>query len=297
MKFRTLLKIAVLLAVLATVAGTSAVAYHLWVKPIHHPAFEWLPRLTPTHHSPSREAELTAMLEAAEMPDIDPGERAFQRAHELLAVGNLPAAKTKLMSIIRVYPNSSTAPAARRIISSINLDELLSPTQQHGKHLHVVKRGDSWTSLTSQYRTTPECVMALNSMLQRRNPQVDDEWLMLSLDFHMLIEPQRKALSLWSDGSFVCEFPLLALPTRVSQATSQRTRIRSRSAQLDGKRIPAGDRDFASASKTLSLAHLPITIRDWDGKTDRPPAAILLSKCDMEELYLLTRAGNEVEFR
>ena len=55
-----------------------------------------------------------AMLEEAEMPDIEPGERAFQKAHELIALGRASEAKEKLLYIVNFYPGSPSAPEARR---------------------------------------------------------------------------------------------------------------------------------------------------------------------------------------
>ena len=48
--------------------------------------------------------DFAKMLDSAEMPDIDPGEKAFQKAHELLALGKLPEAREKLTTIVNVFP-------------------------------------------------------------------------------------------------------------------------------------------------------------------------------------------------
>lgn len=297
MKIRTLLKIAVFFAMLAALAFTAAFAYHAMVRPLGGIGAKWLPALKPAVSTPSREDELSAMLEANEMPDIDPGERVFQKAHELLALGNIADARLKLMSIIRIYPGSPVAPAARQIISSMNLDQLFSPASMEGKQLHVVKRGDSWTSLISNYHTTVECVIALNAFTARRDPQVNDEWLMMPLDFRMLIEPRRKAVSLWDGGRFVCEFSALEMPSQAHQELPLRTRIQSRSAQIEGKRVTVGQRDFADAIKILRFEKTPFTLRAWDGRSEKTRSAVLLTPADMEEIYLLTRVGNAVEVR
>jgi hypothetical protein len=297
MKFRTLFKIAVFLGMLAALAFTGMFAYHVMVRPLDEFGAKWIPSLGTPASRLDRDAELVSMLEASEMPDIDPGERVFQKAHELLALGKVPEARIKLMSIIRIYPGSPAAPAARKIISSMNLDELFSPAQTGGKQVHQVKRGDSWTSLTTRYRTTVECVMALNGILVRRDPQVDDEWLMMPLDFRLLVEPRRKAVSLWDGGRFVCEFAALEMPPQSSLGPPLRTKIKSRSAQIDGKRVTAGQREFSDAVKTLRFEKVPFSLRAWDGVSEKPRSAVLLAPGDMEEIFLLTRVGNEVEVR
>jgi hypothetical protein len=40
-----------------------------------------------------------------------------------------------------------------------------------------------------------------------------------------------------------------------------------------------------------------LQIRGWDGGGEKPAGGILLRPEDMEEIALLTRAGNEVEIR
>jgi hypothetical protein len=210
-------------------------------------------------------------------------------------MGDLPAAREKLTAIVNVFPSSSCAPVARRIVGEMNLDEILSSAHMEGKQIHVVKRGDSFLAIAAQHETTMDCLMYLNPMLEPRRLQPGDELVVMPLGFRLLIEPRRKALSLWDSGRFICEYPVLHIATL--SLTARKTTITSKTAELDGRRIQPQAKDYRTAHKVIQIAKPAVQIRGWDGTGDKPGAGILLSTQDMEEINLLTRVGNEVEIR
>jgi hypothetical protein len=295
MSLWTLIKTTAALVVLAVLGLTGMLAYHVAVEPLGGIFSRVIPDPIRVADRQS-DAELAAMLDSAEMPDIDPGEKAFQKAHELLALGKLPEAREKLTAIVNVFPASSSAPAARRIVGEMNLDEILSTTHMAGKQVHVVKRGDSLLAIAAKFRTTIDCMMHLNSMLELRGLQPGDELIVMPLDFRLLIEPNRKALSLWEGGRFIREYPILGAPSSV-QSAKNKTTITSKSAEFEDRRVQPQSKEYRAAAKLIQLAKPSVRIQSWDGTGDRPGGAILLRPPDMEELSLLTRAGNDVEFR
>lgn len=295
MSLWTLVKTAAALMVGAIVAITAAIAWHVAV----HPLGGWFSAMIPPPAAPGGPAadpEVARMLDSAEMPDIDPGDRAFQKAHELLALGRLPEAREKLEAIVNVFPGSTAAPEARRIVGNLNLDEILSTSHMPGKRIHTVRRGDSLLGIAEKQRTSIECLMQLNSMMELRALQPGDELVVMPLEFRLLIETRRRAVSLWDGGRFIREYPVLAVPG-APPAKPQRTTIASRTAEFGEKRVNPQSRDFRAAAKTISLAKPTLRIRGWDGTGDKPPGAVLLAPPDMEELFLLTRNGNTAEVR
>lgn len=295
MSLWTLFKLFAALCVVAVMAFTAMLAYHVAVAPLGGVFAEIIPN--PAHLAKGQtDADFAEMLDSAEMPDIDPGEKAFQKAHEWLALGKVSEAREKLISIVNVYPASASAPLARRIVGQMNLDEILSSSHMEGKRLHVVKRGDSFLGIASQDKTNIDCIMHLNSMTELKGIQPGDELLVMPLEFRLLIEPRRKTLSLWDGGRFICEYQILHLGSALSHA-SQRTTISSKSAELDGKRIQPQSKEYRAAGKVIQIAKPSSQIRAWDGTSDKPSGGILLRPADMEEISLLTRVGNEVEIR
>lgn len=294
MSIWSLFKLFAALCVMAVMAFTAMLAWHVAITPLGGVFARIIPE--PGGILPGRaETDVSTMLDSAEMPDIDPGEKAFQKAHELLALGKLPEAREKLSAIVNVFPSSSSAPAARRIVGEINLDEILSADHMDGKQIHVVKRGDSFLGIAAKYRTGIDCLMHLNSMMELRPIQPGDELVVMPLDFRLLVEPRRKCLSLWDGGRFLGEYPLL----HVSHINPlpQRGTISAKSAEYDGKRVQPQSKDYRAAAKVIQIAKPPLVIRAWDGKDEKPSGGILLRPQDMEEVHLLTRPGNEIEIR
>ncbi len=294
MSLWTLFKLLAALCVMAVMTFTGMLAYHVAVEPLGGVFSEIIP--DPIRIGGGQtDDDLAKMLESAEMPDIDPGEKAFQKAHELLALGKLPEAREKLSAIVNVYPGSSSAPGARRIVGEMNLDEILSAAHMEGKQIHTVKRGDSFIGIASRYRTTIDCIMHLNSMMELRNLQPGDELVVMPLDFRLLIEPRRHSVSLWTGGRFIREYP--ALHISAAAATKRRSTISSKSAEFGERRVLPQSKEYRAAEKIISIEKPSLQIRGWDGTGDKPAAGILLRPQDMEEIALLTRVGNEVEIR
>lgn len=294
MSFWTLVKIIAALCVMAVMAFTGMLAWHVAVEPLGGVFSRLIP--DPVRVGDGRsDADFAKMLDSAEMPDIDPGEKSFQKAHELLALGKLDEAREKLTAIVNVYPSSASAPVARRIVGEMNLDEILSSSHMRGKQVHVVKRGDSFLGIAAKYHTTIDCLMHLNSMMELKGIQPGDELIVMPLDFRLLVEPRRKTVSLWQGGRFIREYP--ALHMAAVTAGAQRGTIQSKFAELDGRRVTPQSSDYRAANKVIQTARPQLQIRAWIDESEKPSGAILLRPQDMEEINLLTRVGNEVEIR
>lgn len=294
MSLWTLVKIVAAICVAGVMAFTAMLAWHVSVKPLGAPFTRLIPNRVASNDGRS-ELEFVQMLESAELPDVDPGEKAFQKAHELLALGKLDEAREKLNSIITLYPASASAPVARRIVGEMNLDDILSTAKMDGKQTYVVKRGDSYLAIAARHQTSMDCIMHLNSMMELKSIQPGDELILMPLNFRILIEPQRKTVTLMDGDRFVREYQALHLAA--FPPGNQKTTVKSKGAELDGRSVKAETKDYRAAAKSITLAKPVVQIRAWDGSGDRPSGAILLRPQDMEEISLLTRPGNEVEIR
>ena len=191
-------KLLAALGVIAVMSFTGMFAYHVAVAPLGGVFEKIIPRPTEIVGA-QPDADFAKMLDSTELPDIDPGEKAFQKAHELLALGKLCEAREKLTAIVNVFPTSSSAPVARRIVGEMNLDEILSTTHMEGKKSHIVKRGNSFLGIAAEYGTSLDSIMHLNGMMELKNIQPGEELIVMPLNFRLLIEPQRKALSVFAD--------------------------------------------------------------------------------------------------
>ncbi|NQW99203.1 LysM peptidoglycan-binding domain-containing protein [bacterium] len=295
MSLWTVFKLLAGLCVMAVMAFTGMLTYHIVVRPLGG-VFERLIPNPAEVAGKQPDADFAKMLDAAELPDIDPGEKAYQKAHELLALGKIPEAREKLTAIVNVFPSSSSAPIARRIVGEMNLDEVLSTSHMEGKQSHVVKRGNSFLSIAAQYHTSLDLIMHLNGMMELKNIQPGEELVVMPLDFRLLLDPQRKTLSLWDGPRFLREYPVIHLAT-VGKLSPGKTKISSKSAELDGRQIAPQSKDYRGAAKVIQVAKSPFQIRGAAESDDAPPNGVVLLSQDMEEISLLTRVGNDVEIR
>ena len=295
MSFWTFFKLLAGLAVLAVMAFTAMLAYHIVIAPVGGIFEKLVPNPTEVVGRQD-DADFAKMLDSAELPDIDPGEKAFQKAHELLALGKIDDAREKLTAIVNVFPTSSSAPVARRIVGEMNLDEVLSTSHMEGKKSHIVKRGNSFLGIAAEYQTSLDLIMHLNSMMELKNIQPGEELIVMPLQFHLLIEPQRKALSIWEGARFIREYPILDLGVS-GKLTPGKTKISSKSADLNGRQVPPQSKDYRGAGKIIQIEKPALQIRSAAAMGESHPSGISLLSQDMEEVSLLTRVGNEVEIR
>jgi hypothetical protein len=295
MSFWTLFKLFAALCVLAVMSFTGMLAYHVVVAPLGG-VFEKIIPNSAEIAGKQPDADFAKMLDSAALPDIDPGEKAFQKAHELLALGNILEAREKLINIVTSYPSSPSAPVARRIVGEMNLDEILSTAHMEGKQAHVVKRGNSFLSIAAEHSTTLDCIMYLNGMMELKNIQPGEELVVMPLNFRLLIEPQRKVLSIWDGGRFIREYPILQLGVP-GKLPPRKTKISSKSAELDGHQIAPQSKDYRTAEKVIQIAKPSLQIRSGSETAAEAPHGIVMRSEDMEEISLLTRVGNEVEIR
>ncbi|MES2660621.1 MAG: LysM domain-containing protein [Verrucomicrobiota bacterium] len=295
MSLWTVLKLFAAVCVLAVMAFTGMLAYHILVRPLGGVFEEIIPNPGEVVGR-QPDADFAKMLDSAELPDIDPGEKAFQKAHELLALGKLGEAREKLTTIINVFPSSSTAPIARRIVGEMNLDEVLSTTHMEGKKVHVVKRGNSFLGIAGEHDTSLDIIMHLNNMMELKNIQPGEELVVMPLNFRILIEPKRKSLSLWDGGRFIRDYPIIHLGV-AGALPAGKTKISSKIAELQGKRVAPQSKDYRAAEKLIQIAKPSLLIRGAAENSEEFPRGIILRPQDMEEISLLTRVGNDVEIR
>ena len=288
------IKIIAGLTVAGVVAFTGMLAYHVVVKPLGGIFEKIIPEAGAVLRV-TREEDFAKALESEEMPDFDPGDRAFQKAHELIALGKIEEGRKNLMAIVNVFPSSPAAPTARRIVSMMNLDEILSSNFEEGKTTYEVQRGDSYFAIAGRNDTTLDMLMHLNGMMELKKLQPGDELLMIPLNYRIVIEPYHKSISLWDGAKFICEYPILTMDSVSPKAG--KTIIASRRSTLDGKNVLPTAENYRSTSKSIQLKNPPLQLFPYDKADKTPPRGIFLKEADIEELFLLTRAGNTVEIR
>ncbi|WP_435894135.1 LysM peptidoglycan-binding domain-containing protein [Oceaniferula spumae] len=245
------------------------------------------------------ELELKQKAEEGVRSDNEPGEKAFQRARELLAMESMAEAEEKLKYIVSFYPSAKSATEARHILGEINMDRLLDPEWKEGKSVITVKRGDNYSLIVRKNKTTMDSLTHLSKLTDAdpRGLQPGQKLTIMPLELRMEIDLRRKNLTIYNGGEFVKEYPLLKV--------NYEHKGKARHLEVGGIRGWAKDKfvsvhtvDYRDSSKVIQLSDKSLAIRalpqDNDGDLGR---GFYLSEADMEELPLVLRPGNDVEIK
>jgi hypothetical protein len=242
------------------------------------------------------EERFLAMLEESEVDEVEPGQGAFRRALELIALGRVEEGREKLLYVVNFYPGSPAAPECKRILGEMNLDDLLSTEQMEGKSVYEVQRGDSFLGIVAKHDTTLDCLMHLNGLMGLDRLHPGDELIVMPLNLRVIVDPANSILSLWDEGRFLREYRLEHCNTGPVKAGA-RSRISAKTGVLDGRRMGPAMEGYRGADKVLSLAVGGLALRPMPANREEAGKGIYLAPADIEELALLLRVGNEVEIR
>lgn len=245
------------------------------------------------------ELELKAKAEKGIRADNEPGEKAFQRAKELLAMESMIEAEEKLKYIASFYPSAKCAAEVRRILGEINVDRLLDPDLKEGKRVVIVKSGDTFSRIISQNKTTMDSLVHLSKLMRadHRSLHPGDRLTVMPLELRVVIDARRKTLTLWNGGEYIKEYPLLAVSYKGKNAV-KRCKIDQIRGRYRGKLYPSHADEYLASSKVFILSDKSLAIRAVSSDNEEDFSfGFFLSPADMEELPLLLRPGNDVEIR
>ena len=273
-----------LLAALAVIGVMGATSWAVWK--VREQVLE------PRH----AEEQFLRMLEESEVREVEPGEGAFRKATEMIALGRVAEGREKLLYVVNFYPDSPSAPAAKRILGEMNLDELLSTETMEGKLVHKVTPGESFSTIAAKHETTLDCIMHLNALMDFGRLHPGDELVVMPLNLRVIIDPPRRTLSLWDRGRFLKEYPLVACDV-ATPAAGARLRIENKAGVLGERRVAVTSPEYRAAAKVLTLGRAGLAIRELPKDATPPGRGIFLRRPEIEELALVLRVGNEVEIR
>lgn len=245
------------------------------------------------------EESLKEKAEQGARSGSEPGEKAFQRAEELLAMESMDEAEDKLKYIVSYYPAAESASEARRILGEMNVDRLLDPDWREGKKEIIVKRGDTFTRIIRQNKTTMDSLVHLSKLMRadHRSLHPGDKLTVMPLDMRLVINIRRKTLTVWRQGEFIKEYPLKKIAYKAKGA-SRHLSIGSMMGEVDGKMYPSHMEAYRNAKKVIFLSDKSLAIRAFSvDNADDLQLGFFLSEADMEELPLLLRFGNDVEIK
>lgn len=290
--FLAILKVFAAIAVLAILGG------------LFFGLSEFRKKFTPVDLETAR--TLDQMIEENDMAGFEPGQHDFNRALELIAVNRMDEAREKLLLIQNLYPNSSVGPEARRILGEINLDRILNVENMENKKVHKVKPGDGYLKMATENQTTMDAIMFLNGLTDLGTLHVGDEFIVMPLDFKLVIDVARKRIELFhrdeekKEHVFVKDYPIQKMDLGSLRPRVYQTKINRKLGELEGRIYPPTHQKYRHALKVLgfNIGNLLLQIRPVPAAdAEDPGQGFFLHPHDLEELSMLIRVGNEVELR
>ena len=239
---------------------------------------------------------LVAKLEVERLPDVTPGERAFEAARELLIKGDYIAAEEKLKYVNTYYPTAMSAPEARRILGEMNMDSLFSDKNVSNLKQYEVQRGDSFFKIIRDNEMNLDLLMFLNDLKRTDRLHPGDVFRVMPLQFRLVIDMPRRVLGIWDGTRYIKGYEIMfsSLP---KGGKLQETTLVAIEAQSNEGRVSLPSSNFRSAEKVLILKSPQAEIRPFIGVPEEGVVGLYLNAEDLEELALLLRAGNSVEIR
>jgi hypothetical protein len=288
-----LFKAVATLVVLAVVAGTAYLMeeYTGTIKDMPGAMAE---------HQQEVERELKKKADLGAQSDSEPGEKAFQRACELLAMKSMPEAEEKLKYIVSYYPAAKAASEARRILGEMNMDRLLDPDWRQGKKEIIVKRGDTFTRIIRRNKTTMDSLVHLSRLMRAdsRSLHPGDKLTVMPLNMRLVINTRRKTLTIWKGGEYIKEYPVKKIAYK-HRGAARHLKVSSILGEVNGKMYPSHMEAYRNAKKVIFLTDKSLAIRSFsaDNNADDLQLGFFLAESDVEELTLLLRPSNDVEIK
>ncbi len=245
------------------------------------------------------EKELKVKTDQVQDSGNKPGEKAFQRAKELLAEESMQEAEEKMKYIVSFYPSAECATECRRILGEINLDRLLDPAKLEGKKVVSVRSGDTFSRIIAENKTTMDSLVHLSGLKRsdHRSLHPGDKLVVMPMEMRAVIDLRRNTLTIWNGGEFIKEYALLNA-SYTSRSKSKRCKIGLIRGEQEGKLYLNHAEEYRGSNKVIILSDKSLAIRCFSSdNTNEPSLGFMLSKIDMEELPLLLRPGNDVEIK
>ena len=296
MRISTIIKFIAAVLVLSVLAGTVVIARRaLFPEVAQQAPANTLESVIPARlHSEKAIEELLVKLEVESIPDVTPGERAFEAARVLLEKGDYAAAEEKLKYVNTYYPTAVSAPEARRILGEMQMDRLFSDESELVRY--TVKRGDSFYKIVREHNTKLDLLLFLNDMQRADRLHPGDELKLMALDFRLVIDMQRMVVSLWDGSSYIKGYEIKG--SRFPEGKGVKaTQVLAVEAQTEQGKVSFSNNGYRDAEKVVVLKRPQVELRPYVKGSQRDIEGLDLEKSDMEEIALLLRAGNSVEIR
>lgn len=233
------------------------------------------------------------------LPD-DPGPGLLAEALELKRTGKWPEARAKGLEVLDQTSDEATRDEAKKLLSEVGMEMLMSPRPMPEKVDYTVQPGDSLDKIARKHGTTVELIQKSNNLRGSLIRQ-GDRLRVFNGSWAIRVNKTRNDLVLTLNGRFFKQY-------RVGTGEYSKTpvgefKIVDRIAQPtwwhpDGRTIPFGDPENLLGTHWLALDIRGYGIHGtWEPDTIGRQASmgcVRLVNTDIEELFTLAPIGTPV---
>lgn len=267
----TLFRVLVILALVAAILGGSAYySYELF----------WKPNLPP----PPGE------LETPPPPPPDPSAVAYEKVRSGLGQGDRKAERAALAGYLSQFPDAPQASEAARELGILNARRIFSPREAPEVPPYKVQKGDSLVRIASKFKTNAELIYRVNN-LETINLRIGQELHIPTVDISMVVDPKKRTITLFDGGEFFKSYAIVSEKTGRTAGPGT-TKVTDKLAMQGADRVAFGSKNYVGSDRWIMLARPGLVIRGFpEDAGEAPPAGILLSPTDIEEVFLLVSRG------
>lgn len=263
-----------ILVLTALIFGTAAYfSYELYWKP------QKLDRL-------DKEAKAVAPVSVAPTDYTLP---AYEKAVQAQKSGGVAEGKAALTEFITNYPDSPNIPAAKKLLGDLNSRQFFSAADTTDKVLYTVASRDSLVKIASRHKSSAELIFRVNN-LENINLKIGQQLAIPQLDVAVILNKKNHTITVNNKGQFFREYPIISYKAPPAPAGAK---VTDKFGLKDSKRVPFGDKDYADCERVIMISG-GATIRGAAEGAAAPPAGIIVSPDDVDEIFLLVSRGTPV---
>jgi LysM repeat protein len=223
-------------------------------------------------------------------PPPDPSVVAYDRARALGKTGDWMGERDALRAFLGEYPAGPKAEEAAEILGSINASRFFSPDSSSTDTLYKVVKGDSLVRIASKHKTNAELIYRVNN-LETINLRIGQELFIPKVDTSLLVDTKAGTVTLFDGGEFFKKYKVVSMKTGRAPGKGT-TKVVDKLALKGSERVAFGGKNYAGCDRWIMLGRAGLVIRGMpEDAAAAPPAGILMSPSDIEEIFLLVSRG------